>query len=317
MAHLESSFKGRNGLWRYAVMIGAVFVAANTVGAIPLIIGIAIQSFRNPEAIVSLSSNPYDLSYLGLDSNITLFMLLFPFAAGLAAYLLLIRPLNGRTFTETVTGTGRIRWSRIVVSAIVWSIISAVYLFIYKGIDPGNFIINNLSGSLAILIVISLLFIPLQSGFEEVIFRGYLMQGFTVLFRNRWLPIVITSLFFGLMHSWNPEIREHGFLRMMPQYLLSGLLFGVITVVDDGIEIASGAHIANNIFLSIMVTNSSSTLKTAAVYEQLKIEPGVEFIALLGGSVIFYILMKLIYCLKNEGLLLKKIEPEKRSHQIE
>ena len=35
---------------------------------------------------------------------------------------------------------------------------------------------------------------------------------------------------------------------MMPQYIFMGFIFGLISVFDDGIECAMGAHTANNIF---------------------------------------------------------------------
>ena len=53
----------------------------------------------------------------------------------------------------------------------------------------------------------------------------------------------------------------------MPQYIVFGLIFGIITILDDGIEAAMGAHAANNIFLCIMVTNESSALQTPALYD--------------------------------------------------
>jgi membrane protease YdiL (CAAX protease family) len=309
MKHLEYAFKGNNSLWRYAVLIFAVFIAANSVGAIPLIIGFAVRSVSDPDAVSRLASNTNDLSQLGFDPNITLVMLLFPSIAGLAAYILLIKPLNNRTLTGTINGNSFVRWRRIFVSALIWVIFSAVYLFAYKGIDPSNFKINNISVTLIYLIIISLLLIPFQASLEEVIFRGYLMQGFAVLFRNRWLPVIITSVLFGVLHAWNPEIEEYGFFTMMPQYVMFGLLFGVITVIDDGAEIAIGAHTANNIFLSIMVTNSSSVFQTPAVFEQVNIEPWVEFGALAVTAVVFFIVMKLIYKWEDLSILFKKVHP--------
>ena len=38
MNHLESSFKGKNALWRYVIMFAVVLIASNTIGAIPLIV---------------------------------------------------------------------------------------------------------------------------------------------------------------------------------------------------------------------------------------------------------------------------------------
>ena len=81
---------------------------------------------------------------------------------------------------------------------------------------------------------------------------------------------MMTSVLFGLMHAFNPEVEEFGFFTMMPQYILFGLIFGIVTILDDGIEAAIGAHAANNIFLCIMVTHNSSALQTPAVYRAAK-----------------------------------------------
>ena len=316
MKHLESAFKGKNSPWRYVVLIFAVFLAANSIGAIPMIIGFAIKSMSDPEAITRLAANSNDLSQLGFSANITLVMLLFPFLAGLFAYILLVKPLNNRAFVLSINGNSRIRWNRIFVSGIIWIVFSAVYLFAYKGLDPSNFRINNTSFTLLYLTIISFLLIPFQAALEEVIFRGYLMQGFAVLFRNRWLPVIITSILFGAMHGWNPEIEEYGFFTMLPQYVMFGLLFGIITVIDDGIEIAIGAHIANNIFLSIMVTNSSSILQTPAVFEQLNIDPWLEFLALTIAAILYFLVMRLIYKWNNLKILFSRLQPEAESTQI-
>jgi uncharacterized protein len=43
-------------------------------------------------------------------------------------------------------------------------------------------------------------------------------------------------------------------MTMMPQYVFFGIVFAVLTMIDDGIEIAIGAHAANNIFLSVLTS---------------------------------------------------------------
>ena len=50
MRHLQLSFSGNNAIWRYVVLIGAVFIAANTIGGIPLIIGFATRTVNDPAA---------------------------------------------------------------------------------------------------------------------------------------------------------------------------------------------------------------------------------------------------------------------------
>lgn len=276
-------------------MFGSVLIVSNTIGGIPIFIAYANKVATNPEIIAELKANPSDLSVLGLDPNISLLIMLFPFLAGLLTFLLLIKPLNNRTLRQTVNGTSVIRWNRFFVSALVWIGLSAAYLFIYKGIDPSNFTINNKSFTLLILSGIAVLFLPFQAAFEEVLFRGYLMQGFAVIAMNRWFPLIMTSLLFGLMHAFNPEIKEFGFFIMMPQYILFGLLFGITTILDDGIEIALGAHTANNVFMSIMVTNSSSVLQAPALFEQKHIDPWIDFGGLVISALLFLTVMRMIY----------------------
>jgi uncharacterized protein len=316
MNHLESTFSGKNSFWRYIVMIAAVLIASNTIGAVPLLIATILKSSENPDVFTQLAANPNDFSSLGLDPNIGLILMLFPFLMGLLAFILLVKPLNNRTFRMTINGTRAIRWNHFFISGFFWLLLSSLYLFLYIKIDPANFTLNNTSVSLIALTLITILFIPFQAAFEEVIFRGYLMQGFTALLRNRWFPLLMTSVLFGLMHAFNPEVQEFGFFTMMPQYVAFGLIFGVITILDDGIEASMGAHSANNIFLCIMVTNKSSALQTSAMYVQDKILPWTEFAGLVISGIIFILILKAIFKWDNFSALTSDIKPVIAENQI-
>lgn len=292
-------------------MLAAVLAASNTIGAIPLFIILAIKAGGNPEISAELSANPNNLGLLGLDPYIGLIVMLIPFLVGLAAFVLLIRPLNGRTLMNVINGTGSFRWRNYFVSAVVWTILSAIYLFGYLKAEPSNFSLNNSTLSLIILVIISVTLIPFQAAWEEIIFRGYLMQGFAVLLRNRWLPLIITSVLFALMHWPNPEVKEFGFLTMMPYYAIFGLIFGIMTIFDDGIEAAMGAHAANNVFLCILVTNEFSALQTPALYEMHEMDPSVEFLSMLITGVLVIVILKIVLGWRNYfSLLAGKVGPD-------
>jgi len=288
-------------------MLAVLLTATNTIGGIPLLIAIGVKAAENPDIIVQLAENPNNLTVLGLDSNLYLFTMLFPFFIGLITFILLIKPLNHRNFTRTINGTNGFRWNRFLISALVWLIISAIYLYVYIKLEPLNFKVNNRSMvTLIPLMLMSVLFIPFQAAFEEIIFRGYLMQGFAVLARNRWIPLIMTSILFGLMHIMNPEVSEFGFGTMMPQYILFGLIFGLITILDDGIEAAMGAHTANNVFLCIMVTNESSALQTPALYQQIEINPRADLISMFFMGMLVIFILGIIFKWKGLSVLLKK-----------
>lgn len=316
MKHLEISAKGKNSVWRYLVMIIAVFLASNVIGAIPLIILYVIRAAGDPEVATAIASGQNMMDVLGLSTNAGLIVMLVPFLFGLAAFIMLTRPLNERSPMEVVNGGTGFRWKKAVVAGILWIILGAVYLFISVKTDPGNFTINNDLSGLPGLVLIAVVLIPFQGAFEEVIFRGYLMQGFSNLVRNRLFPLVMTSLFFALLHAFNPEVKAFGFWTMMPQYITFGLVFGILTIIDDGVEAAIGAHAANNIFLSIMVSNESSALQTGAIFRQHAVQPWSEFTSLIISGIVFLVLYKLIMGSASFGTIFRKITFRDNTNQI-
>lgn len=307
MNHIEAGFKGKNALWRYIIMFAVVLIVANSIGSAPLLIALFSKSANNPAVVSQFARDPGNLGLLGVNMNIGLAIMLIPFLTGLIAFMLLVKPLHGRTVMQTINGGAPFRWKRYFISALVWASLSALYLYGYLKLDPSNFSLNNISSSIAGLVVISLILIPFQAALEEILFRAYLMQGFAVLAKNRWIPLLITSTFFGLLHAFNPEVDQWGFLTMMPQYITFGLIFGIITLLDDGVEAAMGAHAANNAFLCIMVTNESSSLQTAAIYKQLAVHPWTEYAGLIITGVVFILVLKVIFRWKDAGLLYRKV----------
>jgi uncharacterized protein len=316
MNHLESTFSGKNSLWRYLIMIAAVFIVSNSIGALPLLTVLFIKSLSNPDLLSHFSASPTDYRVMDLSSNLLLVLMLFPSIAGLAAFILLTKPLHSRTIRTIINGTSGIRWNRFFISFFIWSGLSGLYLLVYLKLDPQNFVLNNKSASILILAIISFALIPFQAAFEEILFRGYLMQGFTALLRKRIFPLIMTSVLFALIHGLNPEVKEYGFMTLMPQYILFGMIFGIITILDDGVEAAIGAHTANNAFLCIMVTSKSSALQTAALYEQHNLHPWIEFAGLLATGVVFIFILKMILGWKGFSLLTGDVQIPLKSDAI-
>lgn len=307
MNHLERALDGQNQVWKYIVIILIGFVATNFVGSLPLIIVMAIKNFQgftsNPENIL-------DLSAYGIDLNTGLVLLLLPFVIGLLILIPLIKNLHKRSFSEVINGTRKIRWNRFFFSAGIWALLMSAALFIDYLTSPQDYVLSFNLLNLIPLIVIALIIIPFQTTFEEFMFRGYLTQGVAAWTRNRWLALVIPALLFGFMHILNPEIKEYGFWMVMPQYILFGLIFGIMIIMDDGLETAMGAHAANNIFLCIFVTSKGSALQTYALFEKINITPSVmDTLELLITGGILIIILGIKYKWKF-SVLTKKVEIE-------
>ena len=291
MNHLESILDKKNNWWRYLLMFLVVFFTANVIGAIPLLIAVIIK--KNMEGSVPQNdmSDVGDISKYGLDQNLTLVLLLIPFIISLITFVFLVKPLHNQPFKAVINGTDRIRWQRFFFSFFVWVMIMAINLVIDMATDPDNFILNFSFKKFVPLVFISVLLMPFQTSFEEVMFRGYLSQGVAAWTRNRIAVVFIPAILFGMVHIFNPEIKEYGFWLTMPQYVIFGVVFGLITVLDDGIETAMGAHAANNIFLSVFVTFKASALQTPALFVQRELDPVKDLVMLVVISVLFVLIL--------------------------
>jgi len=65
----------------------------------------------------------------------------------------------------------------------------------------------------------SILLTPIQCAAEELVFRGYAMQGLALLTRRPALIAVGCSIVFALPHLLNPEVHQYGALIMTLNYL--------------------------------------------------------------------------------------------------
>jgi uncharacterized protein len=307
---ISSAKKGENRWWRYLFMTIAPFLASNTAGFIPYFIVWALYSYNGR---MVYSGNGPDLTASGISLNVSFVLMLFPFLMALLTFILLMKPIHNRKVGTVINGGIPIRWGRLLTSALVWVVISSLYLYTSIKNHPSDYVINNTSGSLYVIVLLAILLIPFQAAFEEILFRGYLMQGFALLTKNRWMPILITSLFFGLMHSINPEMKAYGFWTMLPQYVLFGIVFAIPTMLDDGVEIGIGAHAANNIFLSVFLTTKSSALQTPALYMQVTSYPWKEFAGQAVNSVLFLVILFIIFRWKDLSKLYGRVEVAKKS----
>jgi membrane protease YdiL (CAAX protease family) len=287
MNHLESIIGKKNQWWRYPLLFLTAFIGGQFLGAIPLGLFMMYKMIQNGDATDISSVDSSNLSQFGLDQNLTLFLIIIPFIVSLILFAVLIKPIHQQTFKAVINGTRRIRWSKFFNGFLVWIAIMAIYLAIDYNLNPGNFVLNFSLEKFIPLVIISVLLIPFQTTLEEVMFRGYLAQGVAAWTRNRVWVILIPAFLFGMMHVFNPEIKEYGFWLTMPQYMIFGLVFGLITVLDDGIEIAMGAHAANNIFLSVFVTFKASALETPALFVQKELDPVKDLISLFVISILF------------------------------
>jgi len=235
-----------------------IFIFFHFIGQIPLSIYLISQS-----DLIKGQMDQFELLTI-LPYNISLFLILLPFVATLPFVYLVVTRVHNQSFTSLISSRKKVDYGRIVFSFILWGGISTVMVFTNYIMSPEDYEWNFKPLPFLILFLISIVMIPIQTSVEEFIFRGYLMQGFGVLFKNRWSPLLFTSVIFGMLHLWNPEIDKLG-IHLIWYYIGTGLFLGIITLMDDGIELALGFHAANNLVTALLVTASWTAFQTESL----------------------------------------------------
>ena len=294
MNHLERALDNQNKWWKPLLLTLGIIGVGLIVQTILIAIFI-LFNFSTSELVAMIDNTDLILGEILKNQN---FMFPFIFISSFASLMigsLLIWILYKRSFKEVINGTQKIRWNKFLYSFMIWFSLMAIYLLLSYIFNPQGFIVKFNFNNFILLFVLSIIAIPVQAGFEEFIFRGYLAQLIGSWTRSRWTAIIFPSIIFGLMHIMNPEIGEYGIWIMMPQYIFMGIIFGLISVLDDGIECAIGAHTANNIFLCAFLTFDKSVLPTDAIFRATNINPIGDFISIIVMSIVFIVVLGLFY----------------------
>ena len=272
MNYIQQAFKGNNEWYHWIFTIILVFIGWQILGVIPLVMT-AFAFTENMTEFAHAAANNF--MTLGINKNLFLFLMLFMFAVGLVFLLIGIKYIHKRTITSLVTSRKKIDWKRFLFGFLSWGILVLVLSVIGIYLAPENYTFNFNAKPFFILVAISIVFIPLQTSLEELLFRGYFMQGLGVLAKNKWVPLLITSVCFGLLHGANPEVQKLGSILMV-FYIGTGFFYGITTLMDEGTELALGLHAANNMIAAFLVTTDWMVFQTDALFIDTS-EPSVTW----------------------------------------
>lgn len=318
MNYIQQAYNGLHDWWRYLVGIILIFVFWQIIGMVPLLIflGIEIVNGADMNAVKDVSA----MAAL-LGNNLFLFLMLLSFAIGLVGVILTSKYLHQQSFLHLTTTRTSIDWKRFWFIFIVWGIFSIGSTYLSYYLAPKEYVFSLNLKPFLILIVLVVCLIPLQTSFEEYLFRGYLMQGLGVLFKNKWAPLLLTSIGFGLLHGLNPEVEKLGPV-MMIFYIGTGLILGIMTLMDEGLELALGFHAANNMFTALLVTSDWSALQTDALLTYTADPEKIAFAEIAAPVLIIYPILLFVLSKKygwtnwKDKLFGKVEEPPKENYKI-
>ena len=266
----------------YYLLGSFIIIVFNQIGTIPLIFSLPSDIIIDPE------SNPMDI-LKSIPSNLRLFLILLASLITVPGIWLVVVKLHELSFKTIVTKRKKVDYNRIIFSFLLWGLVVTTFVIIGYYLSPENYELNFKLKEFLILSVIAVFLIPVQTTVEELVFRGYLMQGFGGLFNSRLMGLLFTSILFGGLHLLNPEVEALGYLIMV-QYLAYGFILGIMTLMDEGLELAIGFHAANNLFIVLLLTSSWTVFETESVLRDTS-EPALTILNFIIPLIIYPILL--------------------------
>ena len=138
------------------------------------------------------------------------------------------------------------------IVALIYGGLTIVGLLFVVDVEPNLSLATWLSW-----LPILLLGLVIQTGAEELVFRGYLQQQLAARFVSPMIWLVIPAVLFGLVH-YDPVTAGANLWYVLAGVTIFGLIAGDLTAKTGSLGAAWGFHFANNAFAMLIVATQGS-----------------------------------------------------------
>ena len=273
MSFIDKAKEGNTSFSSYILGI-ALIISVYLLGSFFLILDLqwnfGIESFDgvSQKEIVKILGNNRFLAWL-----------IVPFLFVALFLVIHTKFIHKRTVLSIFSGRESFDWKRVLFSfSLLFSVLS-LFLFI-QYLSSDSLIFQFDLQKFIPLFFIAIFLLPIQTSCEEILFRSYILQGIKMRTKKNSVAVLISGLMFGAIHIGNPEIAKIGY-HIIVYYMLVGVFLALISLFDNGIELALGYHAANNVFAALMITNNWQAFQTDAVFMDIS-DPGMGLDTIIG-----------------------------------
>lgn len=298
---------GSNQVWMYLITLTFLitgYVLFQSIILVPLMDTLLNNGYTRDQ-IFENSNLLFDSDALRIDKNVILLLELGMFVFAFLGFYLGLRFFHKKPLISVLSGYDKFRYGRFWFAFAVWGLMITVLVLLEYFLGGSDLKLSFNPIGMLVSCLIMIVFMPVQTGIEEIVFRGYLLQGLSQIFKNGLVPLIITSLVFGLAHMSNPEVAQYGWPIMLTYYCMFALFMGLIVLVDEGLELALGIHFANNFISSVLVSSSHSVIKTYSLFETKQEDPYGEILSWVLMATLAFLIFLYRYRWKNFKLILR------------
>jgi len=277
---IEKSYQGKTQAWRY------------------LLVPIAFIAFMSYNYWATLQSSAdtnekMQVMIQSMGATTVLALLLLPLAIGFFVLLIYGLQVLKMPMIGLFTSRTAFDWKRLFFAFVLWSFVIGCSTLLDFLLAPEAYEIQFSWDTFWPFALVAILLIPLQTSFEELLFRGHMTQGLGILTKSRAVAFIVPSVIFGLMHIGNPEVSKLGY-GILAYYIGSGLFFGAMTLLDEGTELALGFHASNNLVGALLVSSDWTAFQVPSILKDIG-EPSFGVDALIPLLVIYPIVLWILF----------------------
>jgi len=244
MTYIDLADRGKNDWWRYFLGVLVILFMWMGVGSIPFIVLMnRVESDQDDGTFF----NPDLMRFEGVDPVIGFVVMMLAFIPFLFGVFLVVRYFHKRPFLTLVTPLSKMDWKQYFRGLwIIFAILS--FLSIVDSLfSPETYTLVFQWSEFLPFLLLALVLVPIQASTEELLFRGYVMQGIARLVKTRWVVVGLSSVLFMLPHLFNPEAASSPVLAAAA-FIPVGIFLAIITLKSNSLELAMGAHTGFNLF---------------------------------------------------------------------
>lgn len=196
--------------------------------------------------------------------------------------------VHKRSLRTLITPRDHIRWGRIFQGFGLQMGLGIVFAAIDALLFPDNYTYTLDPERFYKFAILVLFLTPFQTTTEELLTRSYFLQMLGHFTRHPIVLVILNALLFALLHFMNPEIAKYGVVPMLISYFVVGAFLALVTLKDNGAELAIGIHAANNMFAAVLVNYEGSALSTNAIFTIGEVNVWAGTMAYIASAAIMY-----------------------------
>ena len=284
MSFIDKAKDGTSNVTSYflgIVLIISVYLLGSYFLILDLQWNFGIESINSEKEIAGILGNNRFLAWLVVPFLFVALLLVFH-----------TKFVHERTVLSMFSSRNNFDWKRVFFSfSVLFSVLSLFLIIQYLSSDSLVFQFDI--QKFIPLFFIAIFLLPIQTSCEEILFRSYILQGIKMRTKKNSIAVLISGIMFGAIHIGNPEIAKIGY-HIIVYYMLVGVFLALISLFDNGIELALGYHAANNVFAALMITNNWQAFQTDAVFMD-NADPGNGLETIIGVLVILPLIFFIFY----------------------